>query len=389
VLQVSVQIARLRMAQPLLFSNRMLTSAVDAPRTFVRTLVQPRAWSAARAVYHLARGDELRAPFSLRHKLTWWPRGFRADTAAVYDLGRNDWRDYVSDYTRIYRCVTINPARAFFDQKLMLRAFLLARGFPQTETVAFVDRGSVLLNPLAEHPTAITIHELERRLLEDGGRFIVKPEGRGRGTGVVMVTSRDGVLTRQRGRQTAPFRIAECQGPTIVERMIEQGAFWRALSPVSANTMRVLTMWTPGEASPFIGCAVQRIGTADTMPTDNWSGGGICARIDVATGRMGIGRMHPLKGGRARTEYAAHPDSGAQIQGAVIPHWEAVRETVLRAAASLPTNRYIGWDVFVDDKGRAIIGEGSANTDVNLLQVHGGLLADPAVRKFYETCGVL
>jgi hypothetical protein len=307
----------------------------------------------------------------------------------VYDLARHDWRDYVSDYMRVYRCVTINPARAFFDQKLMLRAFLLAKGFPQTETLALVDGGHALLNPLSDSPAQVSTHELARRLLEDGGRFVVKPEGRGRGTGVCLVTAPNGSLIRQRGHEATPFRLADCQGLTLVERMVEQGAFWRNLSPVSANTIRAVTMWTPGDAAPFIGCAVQRIGTADTMPTDNWSGGGICARVDVATGRMGIGRMHPLKGGRARTEYAAHPDTGAQIQGVVIPHWDTVRETVLRAATCLPTNRYIGWDVFVDDEGRAIIGEGSANTDVNLLQVHGGLLADPAVRRFYESCGVL
>jgi hypothetical protein len=367
----------------------MLTSAVAAPRTLVRSLVRPGAWGAARSVYHLARGEELRAPFPLRHKLTWWPRGFRADTAAVYDLAHHDWRDYVSDYTRVYRCVNINPARAFFDQKLMLRAFLLAKGFPQTETVALVDRGYVLLDPLSESPTQVSPHELERRLIKDGGQFVIKPEGRGRGTGVFLVMERDGRLVRQRGRDIAPFTMAQCTDSTIVERMVRQGAFWRNLSPMSANTIRVVTMWTRGDPAPFIGCAVQRIGTAATMPTDNWSGGGICARVDVATGRMGIGRMHPLKGGRAQTEYAAHPDTGAQIQGVVIPHWETVRETVLRAATSLPTNPYVGWDVFVDEEGRAIIGEGSANTDVNLLQVHGGLLADPAVRRFYESCGVL
>lgn len=340
-------------------------------------------------MYHLARGEELRAPFSWRHKLTWWPRGFRADSAAVYDFSRHDWRHYVSDYTRVYRCVNINPARAFFDQKLVLRAFLLAKGFPQTDTLALIDRGRVLADPLSNEPKPVPAHQFERHLVEDGGRFVVKPEGRGRGTGVYLVSARNGGLVRQRGQEVTPFTIAECGGLTIVERLVEQGAFWRTLCPLSANTIRVVTMWTPGDAAPFIGCAVQRIGTANTMPTDNWSGGGICARVDVATGRMGIGRMHPLKGGRAQTEYASHPDTGAHIQGVTIPHWDTVRETVLRAASSFPTNPYIGWDVFVDDDGRAIIGEGSANTDVNLLQVHGGLLADPAVRRFYEACGAL
>jgi len=364
-------------------------AAIPGFREVIRRLVRPGLWAAARSVYHLARGEELRAPFPLRHKLAWWPRGFRADTAAVYDLGRNNWRDYVSDYSRIYRCVTINPARAFFDQKLMVRAFLLARGFPQPETIALADRGHVLLNPLSEQPLTSNHEDLERLLLEDGGRFIVKPEGTGRGKGVFLVTVRDGKLIRQRGRSVEPFNLVESGPSTIVERMIEQGAFWRNLYPLTANTIRVVTMWTPGDAAPFIGCAVQRMGTADTIPTDNWSGGGICARVDVATGRMGTGRMHPLKGRRSTTEFAQHPDSGAQIQGVEIPHWKTICSTVLRAASSLPTNRYIGWDVFVDEDGRAIIGEGSANSDVNLLQVHGGLLADPAVRRFYQTCGVI
>jgi len=346
-------------------------------------------WRAARSIYRLARGAELRAPFSLGYKLEWWRRGFRADSAAVYDFPRNDWRDYISDYTRAYRCVTINPAREFFDQKLMLRAFLLARGFPQAETIASIDRGAILMHPLGDAPRVVSGVELERWLIADGGRFVVKPEGSGRGKGIFLVESRDGALVRQRGRDVSPFRVAECAPSTIIERMVEQGAFWRNLSPPSTNTLRLVTMWTPGEAAPFVGCAVQRMGTADTAPTDNWSGGGICAPVDLATGRLGVGRMHPLKGRPGEGRYATHPDSGAQIEGAVVPHWEQVRETVLRAAASLPTSRYVGWDVFVDEAGTSIIGEGSANTDVNLLQVHGGLLADPVVRRFYEKCGVV
>jgi hypothetical protein len=354
-----------------------------------RTLAGPRLWSAGRWVYHLAHGGQLQAPFSRRHKLTWWPRGFHADSAALYDLARNDWREYVSDYMRLCRCVDINAARTFFDHKLILRAFLLAKGFPQTETIALVEDGHALLNPLSETPAQVSIRELERRLLADGGHFVVKPEDGTRGVGVFLVTGRNGGLFRQRGRDVAPFTLANPHRATIVERAVEQGKFWRDLSPVSANTIRVVTMWTRGEAAPFIGCAVQRMGTSDTMPTDNWSRGGICARVDVATGRMGIGRVHPLKSRGARTEHATHPETGAQIDGVVIPYWDSIRETALRAATCLPTNRYVGWDVFVDDEGRAIIGEGNANTDVNLLQVHGGLLADPAVRRFYESYGVL
>jgi hypothetical protein len=62
---------------------------------------------------------------------------------------------------------------------------------------------------------------------------------------------------------------------------------------------------------------------------------------------------------------------------------------VLRAAVSLPLNRYVGWDVVVDDAGSPVIIEANKNTDVNLLQVHGGLLVEPRVRQFYQAVGVL
>jgi hypothetical protein len=109
----------------------------------------------------------------------------------------------------------------------------------------------------------------------------------------------------------------------------------------------------------------------------------------VPTGRMGIGRMHPLKGKRAETRFTHHPDTGVPIEGAVVPHWDRVCDTVLRAAKTLAVHRYVGWDVVVDTTGTPMIIEGNGNTDVNLLQVHGGLLTDPAVRRFYEKCGVV
>jgi len=63
--------------------------------------------------------------------------------------------------------------------------------------------------------------------------------------------------------------------------------------------------------------------------------------------------------------------------------------TVLRAAGSLPFNRIGGWDVLVDASATPIILEANGNSDVNLLQVHGGLLADPRIRRFYQAFGVV
>jgi hypothetical protein len=175
----------------------------------------------------------------------------------------------------------------------------------------------------------------------------------------------------------------------LIERRLRQGAFWRTLFPESANTIRLLTLWTLGEPAPFVARAVQRIGTADTVPTDNWSGGGISAPVDLESGTLGDGRMHPLKGKRPEQRFTSHPDTGTRIAGAVLPHWEGVVDAVLRAAASLPFNRMAGWDVLVDSEGVPVILEANGNSDVNLLQVHGGLLAERRIRRFYESYGVL
>jgi hypothetical protein len=230
---------------------------------------------------------------------------------------------------------------------------------------------------------------LQRLLLEEGGRYIVKPEAGTWGRGIFVVESRSGTLVRRRGRTTEAFTLPGSDDVVIVERAVEQGEFWRNLFPDTANTIRAITMWTPGHEAPFLGAAVQRIGTADTVPTDNWAGGGICAPIDPVTGRLGAGRMHPVKGARPGERFSQHPETGVQIEGQVLPHWDAVRETVVQAAATLPVNRYVGWDVLVDNTGSPVIIEGNGNTDVNLLQIHGGLLTDPKVREFYQAVGVL
>lgn len=49
---------------------------------------------------------------------------------------------------------------------------------------------------------------------------------------------------------------------------------------------------------------------------------------------------------------------------------------------------YVGWDIIVTDDGYKII-EGNNYSDVNLLQIHRPLLADPRVRRFYLYHGII
>jgi hypothetical protein len=336
-------------------------------------------------------------------KLEMWRNGFFAESAIIYDLPRNDPRNYLSDFQHFTRCSRINAWDGFYKHKMVLRSFLLAMGLRQAHTAALILERRIQINPYDGFPRYVEAEELLEFLRGDTGQrqYIVKPEDGWCGEDIFLLSYKDGRFLRQRGRDVEQFDLKKYldemdtkqKGPRpsgiLIEERIQQGAFWARLFPESANTIRALTMWIPGEPAPFIARAVQRIGTADTVPTDNWSGGGISVPVDPATGRMGVGRMHPLKGKRKEQRFEHHPDTGAQLEGAIIPGWQEISDTVLRAAGSLPFNRMGGWDVLVDASGTPVILEANGNSDVNLLQVHGGLLAEPRIRRFYQSFGVV
>jgi Sugar-transfer associated ATP-grasp len=338
---------------------------------------------------------------SLGRKVGMWRRGFFAESATIYDLGRNDPALYLTDYQHFHMGQQINGWEGLYDHKLGLRALLLAKGFRQATTLAYIYEGRILSDPFSGAARYVSPGDMVAALRSEGegARWIVKPEDGLRGEGLFMLQLRSREFLVQRGREIQPFDLENfltglknnesTAGATLIERRLEQGEFWRRLFPDSANTLRLLTLWTPGDPAPFVARAVQRIGTADTVPTDNWSGGGISAPVDLASGRLGEGRMHPLKGKRSEQRFSHHPDSGAQIEGAQLPGWEGVKDVVLRAAASVPFNRMAGWDILVDREGVPVILEANGNSDVNLLQVHGGLLAEPRIRQFYRKVGVV
>jgi hypothetical protein len=368
---------------------------------------------ADRRLYHVVRttyrwaqrewnGNRTNLPFT--RKLDLWRRGFFAESDSIYDLTRNRPDDYISDFQHAVGCSRINGWSGFYDHKMVLRSFLMAIGLRQANTVALVLDRRILLHPYSGEARYVTPAEMVELLREKGeaAQFIVKPEDGLCGDDIFLLFYRDGQFWHQRGRSIVPFDLGAFLAEEkksrqkgrpasgiLIEERLQQGRFWANLFPDSANSIRVLTMWHPGESSPFIARAVQRIGTADTAPTDNWSGGGISVPINPATGRLGVGRMHPLKGHRPEQRFERHPDTGAQLTGAVIPNWDAIAATVLRAAGRLPFNRIGGWDVLVDATDTPVLLEANGNSDVNLLQVHGGLLADPRIRRFYEALRVV
>ena len=328
------------------------------------------------------------SPLPRSVRLAAWRMGFRAETAWLQGFPDRDLSLLINDFEWYFRCSRINWSLFYFRQKISLRALLLASGFRQAETLAMVSNGVCVLDPFGPARRTATEAELMTVLLRDGGPFILKPEDSNYGQGISRLEIEGDAVVAKRGGTAAPFRMPQ-HGVSLIERMLRQGPFWESLFPESANTMRVLTMWPRGARRPFIARASQRFGVSYTAPTDNWGGGGIGAPIDVETGRLGRGYLHPRRIGDRPTIHATHPETGRQIEGTCIPDWDRIHEQVLRVAASLPIYRYVGWDVLVDTDGEVVIVEGNGNSGLNILQLEHGLLEDPRARQFYIEAGVI
>lgn len=359
-------------------------------RSLAKRMISKDVRYAIHATRTVATRDQLSLGYPLASSLRAWRHGFTVEHAMLYGLDRRDPREYLSDEARLYRCSRINPLPQVFDQKLLLRQLLRDLDVAQPEVVALVTQFGVQLDPLGTRGQYLTPAVFAEWLAADGGRFIVKPQNGMYGRGIGLVELDSGVLVVRQGHHTRPFRPGSDLPPnSLVERRAGQHAFWESLSPASVNTLRILTLWTPGDDEPFVARAIQRIGTRETLPTDNWDGGGLLAPVNLESGRLGFGRINRFRTKREDRPYSHHPDTDVQIEGAVLPGWKDILATTLRVTRELPAAYYVGWDVAVAEDGRPLFIEGNKNTGIRSLQLDAGLLADPRIRRFYEVTGVV
>jgi Sugar-transfer associated ATP-grasp len=108
--------------------------------------------------------------------------------------------------------------------------------------------------------------------------------------------------------------------------------------------------------------------------------------IDLDTGILGPGAM---VGGRNRVVWCdRHPETHARISGVEVPGWPELRDKVLEWSRRFSFAPCIGWDIVITRDGYSII-EGNSSPGLTMLQIHGPLLADPRVRRFYRQYGIV
>lgn len=142
----------------------------------------------------------------------------------------------------------------------------------------------------------------------------------------------------------------------VIEEYIYQNGILHDLNPATVNCCRVCTMRFKDHVEIFQ-CYVT-MGSSPDVCVDNAYKGGLFAPIDVKTGLVTRDPVDDLW-----TPYPEHPVSGVRLKGQTVPHWDKVKETVLKAADKVSDIIYISWDVCVCEDGSIYLIEGNSCGD--------------------------
>lgn len=335
-----------------------------------------------------------------KRRLWLWRRGFMSRSDVLYGIDDDaEYERYLSDYER-QRTAYINGDRSVaLDNKLVFHWMLQSFDEHRVDTYGLIADGRFHdangLRPMTDGATATTVavadespepmdaSEWVTRRLRAQGSLVLKPVGGSGGQGVRFCSFEDGRFRVGGEELTAPEFQSMIAGldEYLVTEEVEQADYADELYPGATNTIRVLTMYDPVADEPFVPVAVHRIGTDESAPVDNFSGGGLTAEVDRDTGELSEAVSYPYTG-RLRW-HESHPDTDARIEGTRVTGWPEIREEILDMADAFSHTPYIGWDVAVTGDGEFAVIEANNCSDVNLLQIHRPLLDDPRARRFY------
>lgn len=348
---------------------------------------------AVRQLYHRARdlkqfivNDELHSPVRvpLRIRLKSVSRGFLSRSYIMYNLAENDHRLYLSDAAK-RQTLRINASEDGADYQVVMSNKLVFDAVVGSHArvpavYAYIAEG--VIHPRREWlaQAGSGPSEICRRF---GKPIVFKPVTgqKGRGAFFVRLDGEQLVVNEKHVGDAALDARVKLLDDYFASEYIAQSDFAAALYPHTPNTIRMITMLDPDSQEPFIPAAVQRIGTRDSLPVDNFSRGALGSGINLETGELTRAAALPRTGRLIWHE--SHPETGAPIAGLVTPNWSALRERLIAVARALPFLKAVAWDVLQTDDGFALL-EANGTADVSMLQMHYPLLRDERVRRFLK-----
>lgn len=179
--------------------------------------------------------------------------------------------------------------------------------------------------------------QLIKDFISKHGVVFAKPNMGDQGKGVMKIKADDSKAIEE--------LLFECkQGAYVVEGAIKQDPDIEAINPSSVNTVRVTTL-TDRQGCPQIISVILRAG-APGSHVDNWGAGGVGYNFNLETGIC-----DQYGKDKKNRKYIFHPGSNKQMLGYKLPHFEEIKDYVIKLGKLVPNVKYIGWDVAITTDG--------------------------------------
>ena len=302
-------------------------------------------------------------------KVPFWKRiyyaingGYVADQVALFNLNRKTKKEYLSEFDW-YKSRYMNGNYKFILNNKIVSTELLKQ-YVYVPAIYCLKQRKVIYGFNNDIDSVSKIIDL----LKKNKKLFLKPIDSGKGIGVICLKYDKNKFYMNEKEETKEEVINKLENTNdyFICECISQNKYLNDLYDKTTNTLRIITFKDPETEKFILYFAVQRIGTAQTIPVDNGSQGGLIAKVNLETGELSEARsMHNLN------VYRVHPDSKKPIEGVVIPNWKNIKKEILELTNKLPYLNFVAWDVLLTDKGICII-EANASSGINILQLWGG-----------------
>lgn len=266
------------------------------------------------------------------------------------------------------RC-NARATHVYADDKRVLAQLLHGAGLPQPALLAVYQNDVPSGLPAARLATPEALSDWLRSC--QNFPLFAKPVHAGFGRGAYWLQGVDASGTRLRvgldGEEVdldgwiAGLENPEGMGYLFQSAMMPHPALAK-LQSGRLSGLRVMVLQEEGKA-PCLYRAVWKVPREYNIVDNFESGslGNLLAAVDLESGRV----LRVIQGyGLSLRHLDVHPDSGMSFGDLVLPDWDALKSTVLKAAALLPNFRFQHWDVALTDRGPVLI-------EINLFSAGG------------------
>ncbi len=289
-------------------------------------------------------------------KIWCWRRGFQSFRIEQYGLTKDNYKNYLSDYQYHWLNRINNSYQVWINDKTTTRYVM--EPYKQYLAKYYYDiikmNGKTCIKALQDIPEGFGANfEDMFKLLRQEKLLALKPSSGTHGDGFYRMEYADGKYLIN-GNEMTEDEIVEMicgfKSIYIITEYLFMHKELKKIYPNSVNTIRVAVV-NQSAYAPKIMQTYMRIGSSKSGFTDNVGYGGICAKIDIESGRYYCPqqiRDHKF------IPCPVHPDTGVEIEG-IVPNWDYMCKGVVDICKFMPELEYLGFDIAITDDGFKII----------------------------------